>query len=132
MSSSRPEHISNIEETDSSIVLHLEGLDKNSSADLVRSLFENTPIPLEVEEALVQKSDGIPLYLEECSWQILNQIQSQPNLDPTDQSLSIPDSLQDSLNARLDQLGSARELAQLAATFGSHFTFSEISLFQGS
>src|SRR5205814_5471533 len=37
--------------------------------------------------------------------------------------LAIPSTLQDSLTARLDRLGSPREVAQLAATIGRDFSY---------
>ena len=57
---------------------------------------------------VIDRADGIPLYLEELSRSV------HMALD----NLAIPASLQDSLMARLDRLGGAREVALAAAILG--------------
>lgn len=123
---SRPDFEPDWKQSNSLINLNLNRLDANGSAELVKAVFANTSLPRRVEQELVRKSDGVPLYLEECSWHILNKIQESDGEASVSDEFSVPDSLQDSLNARLDLLGKARELAQLCAAFGSFFTYSNI------
>ncbi len=61
--------------------------------------------------ALVRQSDGVPLFAEELA---RNALESA--------SEAVPRSLQDSLMARLDRLGPARDVAQTAATIGRDFS----------
>ena len=66
-------------------------------------------------EAIVRKADGVPLYLEELTRMVTDASASmaQPGAGP-----DIPDTLMDLLMARLDRLGEAKWLAQVAAVLG--------------
>ena len=126
IATARPEFENQRQQSEFSIVLNLHRLDQKSSSKLVSSVFQNIALPPSVEQMLIEKAAGIPLYLEECSWHLLTQMQEQSPSDDSGDEFSIPDTLQDSLNARLDHLGTAKDLAQLAATFSSFFTSSKI------
>ncbi|MEM7193998.1 MAG: adenylate/guanylate cyclase domain-containing protein [Pseudomonadota bacterium] len=107
--------------------LDLKGLSDADAGELVQSVFDQEQLPTELKSTLVRKGDGIPLFLEESSITALTfQKRSRQGLDPRD-SFEVPETLQDSLNARLDQLGKAKAFAQLAATFGQDFTYEIIS-----
>ena len=75
----------------------------------------------ELARQIVERTDGIPLFVEELTQTLMNA--RQLNLSG-DQSFEIPATLADSLNARLDNLGSARRTAQAAAVIGRDFGFS--------
>lgn len=126
IATARPEFKSLGRRSDSTVVVNLDRLDYHSSSKLVSSVFRNVEIPADVAQKLIEKAAGIPLYLEECSWHLLSQMQEQSPGDDIGKEFSIPDTLQDSLNARLDRLGTAKQLAQLAATFSNFFTYSKI------
>jgi tetratricopeptide (TPR) repeat protein len=112
--------------SESLIDMRLGGLDRHESAQLIESVFGQVSLPRKIKRTLIKQSDGVPLYLEECSWHVLNQIQGTNSAASMNDSFTVPDTLQDSLNARLDMLGPARELAQLASVFGTYFTYSSI------
>ena len=63
---------------------------------------------------IVAKSDGVPLYVEELTKTVLES--STPDR-PT-----VPATLHDSLMARLDRLGPAKDIAQVAAVIGQQFS----------
>lgn len=65
-----------------------------------------------VSDAIIHRSDGIPLYVEELTKVVLQTGET-----------SIPDSLHDSLMARLDRLPEARDVAQVAACIGRAFPY---------
>lgn len=69
---------------------------------------------------LAEKADGVPLYIEELTRAVLDD-PSATGPGRTASSLPIPARLHDSLLARLDRLGSAKEVAQLGATVGREF-----------
>ena len=79
-------------------------------------------------EHIVEKTDGVPLYVEELTKTILT-----PDIlrEQTDHfaltgplsEVSIPTSLQESLMARLDRLPAVREIAQLGAVLGREFAY---------
>lgn len=85
-------------------------------------------VPTEVMQHLVEKSDGVPLYVEEMTKAILEAgvlQETDSHYEMTGQltSMAIPTTLQDSLMARLDRLGTARSVAQLAGAIGRQFTY---------
>jgi class 3 adenylate cyclase/predicted ATPase len=82
-------------------------------------------LPTELVNAIVERADGVPLFVEELTRALLEsdlerkagEAESAP-FAPT-----VPATLQDSLTARLDRLGSVKELAQLASTVGREFPY---------
>ena len=85
-------------------------------------------LPAEIIEQLVDKTDGVPLFVEEMTKAILESgylkgIDEHYELTGTVASLAIPFTLQDSLMARLDRLMTAKVIAQLGAVIGRQFTY---------
>jgi predicted ATPase len=86
------------------------------------------PFPPEIMQHLVEKSDGIPLFVEEMTKMVLESdfltadqresVRAGPGA-----ALAVPATLHDSLMARLDRLVTAKGLAQLGATLGRHFSY---------
>lgn len=120
--------------------MKLGGLDASSSARLIAAVSGVHALPEAVTQRLIGKSGGVPLFLEETSRHLLDQMRDQMRVDEIRESagtdrpyslFAIPDTLQDSLNARLDQLGEAKSFAQLAAVFGDDFRYSLISKVAG-
>jgi tetratricopeptide (TPR) repeat protein len=64
--------------------------------------------------AIVAKTDGIPLFIEELTRSVM---------EAAGEDGAVPATLKDSLMARLDRLGGAREVAQIAAVIGRQFSF---------
>src|SRR5919106_2238903 len=85
-------------------------------------------LPAEVVSHIVAKTDGVPLYVEELTKMLLDSSLLRAEGDrylltgPL-AAVSIPDTLQDSLMARLDQLREAKEVAQLGAVLGREFAY---------
>ena len=104
----------------------LTGLTPAESRQLVESLCAEVHLPESLKQSLVRKSDGVPLYLEECCFNALSRLLKPGGREEIMLNYNVPETLQDSLNARLDQLGNARALAQLAASFGESFSWSHI------
>jgi class 3 adenylate cyclase/tetratricopeptide (TPR) repeat protein len=102
--------------------LSLERLGRAESAELVRRTAGAVVIPPELQEQILDKSDGIPLYLEEITKTVLElgDLEQSPGALP--QNISIPSTLQDSLLARLTNLSTTKEVAQLAAAIGREFS----------
>ncbi len=65
--------------------------------------------------AIVAKTDGVPLFVEELTKSMIE--------SAGEDSAAVPVTLKDSLTARLDRLGEAREVAQIAAVVGRQFPF---------
>lgn len=98
--------------------LALSRLTRRQSIEMVRKVASDGDLPEVVVDAIVDKTDGVPLFVEELTKAVLEASSTGPGWIET---LSIPATLQDSLTARLDHLGPAKDTAQLAAVFGREF-----------
>ena len=95
---------------------------------MVERVTGGKPLPLEVVEQIVTKTDGVPLFVEELTKMVLESdlvrvVNDHYELSGPLPPLAIPSTLQDSLMARLDRLAPVREIAQLGATLGREFTY---------
>jgi class 3 adenylate cyclase/tetratricopeptide (TPR) repeat protein len=106
--------------------LSLAHLSQRQSAILVDKVLRGRKLPPEVLDHIVTRTDGVPLYAEELTKTLL--ASGALDLDGDTfrlnrplPSLSIPESLHDSLMARLDRLQDAKDVAQLASTLGRVF-----------
>ncbi len=99
--------------------LRLARLAAEDVTAMVQSLFERTSMPAHVLPQIVDKSDGVPLFVVELLRAVLRpggatgagSLPDEPEAD-------IPASLHDALMARLDRAGLAKEVAQVAAVIG--------------
>jgi predicted ATPase len=90
---------------------------------MIESVARGKALSAEVLQQVVTKTDGVPLFVEELTKMVL---ESGLHVGATHASpsaaLAIPATLHDSLMARLDRLGTAKEVAQLGATLGQEFS----------
>ena len=98
---------------------------------MIMRITRGKALPTEVVQQLVVKSDGVPLFVEEMTRMVLEsglvkerdgQYELMVPLTP----LAIPATLHDSLMARLDRLGTGKQVAQLGATLGREFSYEVI------
>ena len=109
--------------------ISIGNLNAEQTAAVVTQVAGGRKLPHEVIQHIVTKTSGVPLFAEELTKlilqsQILEECGTEFRLVKPLSSISIPSTLQDSLMARLDMLGSAKELAQLASVIGRDFTYS--------
>ncbi|WP_426409744.1 AAA family ATPase [Bradyrhizobium ganzhouense] len=80
----------------------------------------------DIREDLIDRTDGIPLFIEEITKAILEAENEEDARRTTaaipSPKLEIPATLHASLMARLDRLGSAKELAQIGSAIGREFS----------
>src|SRR5262249_61832980 len=81
------------------------------------------PLPDEVVGQIADRTDGVPLFVEELTKSVLESgvLREEADryvLDRTLPPLAIPTTLQDSLMARLDRFASVRLVAQIGAAIG--------------
>ena len=86
----------------------------------------NKLIPAGVRKDIIERTDGIPLFVEEMTKAVLEagseeEAQRTAGTVPST-ALAVPASLHASLMARLDRLGAAREVAQIGAAIGREFS----------
>src|SRR5262245_57416677 len=104
--------------------LTLNRLGRRQVEAMIESVTGGKTLPAEVLQQVVTKTDGVPLFVEEFTKMVL---ESDLHVGAThatpSAALVIPATLHDSLMARLDRLGPAKELAQLGATLGREFSY---------
>ncbi|MBI1734181.1 MAG: AAA family ATPase [Candidatus Rokubacteria bacterium] len=97
-------------------------------AEVVEHVAGDRALPAVLVAEIEAKTDGVPLYVEELTKMvvesgIVRETGGRLELIAPVGSLAIPATLQESLLARLDQLGPAKSVAQLGATVGREFTW---------
>src|SRR5262245_40394314 len=109
--------------------LTLGRLDRSEVESIVAQVTGGRMLPAEVMEQIVAKTDGNPLFVEELTKAVLEagilvEDAEGYRLDGPLPPLAIPETLQDSLMARLDRLAPVREIAQIGAAVGREFSYS--------
>jgi predicted ATPase/class 3 adenylate cyclase len=95
-------------------------LNRLSSRDvrkMIAGFATHSAIATEKVEAVVERTGGVPLFVEELTRAVLESSNERIA------SQEIPATLHDSLMARLDRLGSAKETIQIGAVIGSEFSY---------
>jgi DNA-binding winged helix-turn-helix (wHTH) protein/tetratricopeptide (TPR) repeat protein/class 3 adenylate cyclase/tRNA A37 threonylcarbamoyladenosine biosynthesis protein TsaE len=95
---------------------------------MVERITVGKALPTDLLQELVVKTDGVPLFVEELTKMVLEsglvkEREGQYVLVDPLLPLAIPDTLHDSLMARLDRLGPAKQVVQLGATLGREFSY---------
>jgi class 3 adenylate cyclase/predicted ATPase len=93
---------------------------------MVDRLIGNQALPASLRQDIIERTDGIPLFVEEMTRAVL-EAESEDEARRTAASvpsprITVPATLQASLMARLDRLGAAKEVAQVAAAIGREFS----------
>jgi class 3 adenylate cyclase/predicted ATPase len=97
--------------------ISLVPLDRQQVRHMVGELATRHALAKEVIEGVTERTGGVPLFVEEVT-RLLLERGEQGGIQ------AIPPTLQQSLTARLDRLGPAREVAQIAAVIGRDFSYS--------
>jgi class 3 adenylate cyclase/tetratricopeptide (TPR) repeat protein len=109
-------------------LLRLDRLDRQDTRALVEQVAVGRQLPAEMMAQIVDKTDGIPLFVEELTKMVLEsgllvEDAGRYRLDSPFTPLAIPATLQDSLMARLDRLAPVKEVAQIGAAIGRDFSY---------
>ena len=96
--------------------ISLVPLDRCQVRHMVEKLAARHALAKEVIEGVTERTGGVPLFIEEVT-RLLLERNEQGGIQ------AIPPTLQQSLTARLDRLGPAREVAQIAAVIGRGFSY---------
>jgi predicted ATPase len=103
-------------------------LGRRQATELVARVTGDKPLPAEIVEQIVARSDGVPLFIEELTKTALESgrlidIGEQYEVAGSLPPLAIPTTLRDSLMARLDRLAPVKEVAQIGAVIGREFSY---------
>ncbi|MEH2515323.1 class 3 adenylate cyclase/pimeloyl-ACP methyl ester carboxylesterase [Bradyrhizobium sp. AZCC 1610] len=107
--------------------LRLDRLNRREAAALVEETAGAGRLKPAAVERIVARADGVPLFIEELSRVVLESAQrsdAEPSLCEGSQvaHAEIPSTLSDLLSARLDRLGSTKEVLQVCAAIGREFS----------
>jgi len=108
--------------------LTLSRLPRRQSAELVAAMTGGKTLPPEVQQAILAKADGVPLYIEALTENVLGsglltEDHRALTLKGPLKGLPIPDSLQALLMERVDRLGPTKAIVQAGAAIGRDFTY---------
>jgi predicted ATPase len=106
--------------------LTINRLAERDISAMIDRVVGNKLLPANVRQDIIERTDGIPLFVEEMTKAVLEagsegEAQRTAAATPSP-SLVVPASLQASLMARLDRLGPAKEIAQIGSAIGREFS----------
>jgi predicted ATPase/class 3 adenylate cyclase len=109
-------------------MLALNRLDRHDRTVLVEQIAGGKALPDEVVDQIADRTDGVPLFVEELTKSVLESglLREEGDryvLDGALPPFAIPTTLHDSLMARLDRLASVRLVAQTGAAIGRQFSY---------
>ena len=101
-------------------------LSKREIVEMISRVIGNKPLPENLRQDIIERTDGIPLFVEEITKALMEaenegEARQAVSVVPAP-ALNVPATLHASLMARLDRLGSAKEVAQTGAAIGREFS----------
>ena len=111
--------------------VYLSTLSRRQTRQLVAAAAQTTVLSSQELDGIVARADGVPLFAEELTKMVVDSRSQSAEYAPSasedagnnGQEVSIPGNLQESLIARLDQMGTAKEIAQQGAVLGRSFSY---------
>ena len=118
----RPEFLPPWAHAKHAATIALTPLDGAAGSRLLAEVVRDRVLPPSVVRTILKKAGGVPLFVEELAYAVLDAVPGLSRNRDAIEALTIPATLQDSLTARLDLLGEAKELAQIGSVIGREFT----------
>src|SRR3954447_16225652 len=120
----RPELTTNWSEHPQATLMTCKQIGEAHCALLIRNVANHMQMDDALIQEIVARSDGVPLFAEELTKAVLDLGSAAPSV--------VPLTLQDSLMARLDRLGRAKDVAQIASVFGRQFSYTLLQEITGA
>ena len=120
----RPELATNWSDHPHATLITCKQIGHADCAMIVRNVADRMQIDDTLIREIVARSDGVPLFAEELTKAVLDLGTPAPS--------TVPLTLQDSLMARLDRLGTAKDIAQIASVFGRQFSYTLLEAVVGT
>ena len=102
--------------------LTLSRLGEREIGSMIDRVAGNKTLPDSIRQDIIERTDGIPLFVEEMTKAVLETesegVAQQAAAAVPATALAVPASLHASLMARLDRLGSAKQVAQIGSAIG--------------
>jgi class 3 adenylate cyclase/tetratricopeptide (TPR) repeat protein len=113
-------------------VIDLEKFTPAQSGSLVDKVVGGRSLPPGLVEQIVARTDGVPLFVEELTKTIMESGDLVVEGDRyayagTAANVTIPETLRDSLMARLDRVALSKEIAQVGSVIGREFSYELIA-----
>jgi class 3 adenylate cyclase/tetratricopeptide (TPR) repeat protein len=108
------------------VTLGLDRLAQRQTVELAVLVNKGRTLPAEVIQQIAERTDGVPLFIEELTKLVMESGALHPELGDNASEIrlaeeAIPPSLHDSLLARVDRLGPAKDIIQIGACIGREF-----------
>lgn len=129
LGTARPEYVSGWHDQADVSHIELTGLSRADARRICVELGADAILSTATVAQIIARCDGNPLFVEEMTKSVLEGIAASPVTPGTDGQtrVAIPNTLHDSLAARLDRLGSAKQIASLGAAIGRRFSYELIA-----
>ena len=95
--------------------VRLDRLPRGGSAEMIANLSRERTLSRSTVEDIIDRTEGVPLFIEELTKFLIERGSTSPPRN------EIPATLRDMLTARLDRLGQAKQVAQIASVLGAEF-----------
>ena len=108
-------------------MLTLNRLASRHRTEIIGHVVGGKPLPKEIAEQIADRTDGVPLFIEELTKSVVEsglvtEVGDRYAVTVAAAPLAIPTTLHASLLARLDRLAPTREVAQIGAALGRSFS----------
>jgi class 3 adenylate cyclase/DNA-binding response OmpR family regulator len=109
-------------------MIRLDRLSREQTELIISDVTGGKELPCSIQEQIISKADGIPLFIEELTKAVLESgpVRTMGNryvISSSSPSTVLPATLLDSLTARLDRLGPSNEIVQIGAAIGREFSY---------
>ena len=109
----------------------LQKLAPHECEQMVAAVAGSHVVPRRITSQIVERTDGVPLFVEEFTRAVIDSRTVEHTADGLEPSKRLPEplvpsSIHDSLMERLDRLGPAKRVAQIASVFGRQFNYDGI------
>jgi predicted ATPase/class 3 adenylate cyclase len=131
LATARPEFLPPWANGVQTLTMTLSRLQPEHAREIVSNLVGNK-LPSTTRDEIVNRSDGIPLFLEELAKAVVETDAGQGDSAQPISRRRVPTTLKDSLMARLDRLATAKEVAQAASAIGREFQYNLLSSVYGT
>ncbi|MGB8447299.1 MAG: AAA family ATPase, partial [Pseudolabrys sp.] len=108
----------------------LTRLSQTEVKTMIRDLLKGGSMPQPLLDQIIEKADGVPLFIEELTNSTLSTpLRTRGDFEHAGQliSLRVPETLSDALMERLYRVAPSRKLAQIAAVIGREFSHAVLS-----
>lgn len=124
----RPEFVPHWPLSDLVSAIELSRLNRDQSREIIDRVTDGKRLPSRLVEEIINKADGVPLFVEEVTKSVLESGDLAEEADRyvytgSSASMTLPATLRDSLMARLDRVPAVKEIAQIGATIGRDFSY---------